>query len=91
MILSSLSFFLCLLLADRSFSLSVHDPRLSPGHLKPLGTGRPKHPIEAAIDYPSPEGMPYCLSNATCSVPKLNIVISAFEKASKLPYFIRPC
>ena len=42
--------------ADKSFSLSVHDPRLSPGHLKPLGTGRPKFPIEAALDFPSPEG-----------------------------------
>ena len=41
---------------EKSVSLSVHDPRLSPGHLKPLGTGRPKHPVESAVDYPSPQG-----------------------------------
>jgi len=40
---------------EKSVSLSVHDPRLSPGHLKPLGTGRPKHPVESAVDYPSPQ------------------------------------
>lgn len=36
-------------------SLSVHDPRLSPGHLKPLADGRPKIPVEAAVNYPSPD------------------------------------
>eukprot|EP00795_Rhopilema_esculentum_P009058 gene9058-16704_t len=36
-------------------SLSIHDPRLSPGHMKPLGTGRPKFPVEALTAYPSPQ------------------------------------
>eukprot|EP00794_Sanderia_malayensis_P009009 gene9009-9973_t len=38
-----------------ALSLSVHDPRLSPGHLQPLGSGRPKTPVEVVLQYPSPE------------------------------------
>lgn len=48
--------FLLIFLVEWMSCLSVHDPRLSPGHLQPLGTGRPKSPIESTIDYPSPPG-----------------------------------
>ena len=48
--------FLLLFLVGWMSCLSVHDPRLSPGHLQPLGTGRPKSPIESTVDYPSPQG-----------------------------------
>lgn len=55
-------YILIAIVAERSWSLSVHDPRLSPGHLKPLGTGRPKFPVESNVDYPSPEGKTFYVS-----------------------------
>ena len=64
--------FLCIIAFanfEKSLTLSVHDPRLSPGHLKPLGTGRPKYPIEIALDYPSPQGMPVYDHNICLALP----------------------
>ena len=62
MIVRMILIFVCAcFVVERYSCLSIHDPRLSPGHLKPLGTGRPKHPIESALDYPSPQGsLVYC-------------------------------